>query len=272
MKPSLFYSHVLSAADQQGMDVDRMLDATRPLGYCGVDLSSEQLLKASKEVPRRLKRADMEIASVYKFCKFNESFDQEDMKHFLDSVAESGCGRVMIIPGFFREDHHRKSELSSMTEALGKTCELAQSFGISVTLEDYDDPLSPCSHLSDLQSFFRAVPQLRFTLDTGNFLFESADLLSEIYPTLRDRIVHVHLKDRVKAPLTVGDVCFFEGSREAVYSAPVGAGYLPIRECLSCLHANGYNGFLTVEHFGAADHYDYIKRSAEWLKKTLSVL
>lgn len=272
MKPSLFYAHILTAADQQRCEVERMLDAVRTLGYCGTDLSSEQLLKEPKELPSRLKRVGMEIASVYKFCKFNETFDKEEMTSFLESVAESECRRVMIIPGFFRENSIRELELQSMTEALAETCELAQNYGITVTLEDYDDVLSPCSSLSNLQCFFHAVPQLKFTLDTGNFIFDRAEFPSDVYPAVRDRIVHVHLKDRNKTPLTVGDTAFFGEGREAVYSAPIGAGYIPVKACLSLLHADGYNGFLTVEHFGAADQFDYIKRSAEWLEKTLSRL
>lgn len=269
MKPSLFYAHVLTAANQQRCDVEEILDVVTALGYRGVDLSWEQLSNEPKGLTSRLKHAGFQIASIYKFCKFNEAFDRDEIKSFMESVAESGSQKAMIIPGFYRQNCNREIELASMTEALSQTCKIAHDYEVTVTLEDYDDPLSPCSNLPDFLRFFHNVPQLKCTLDTGNFIFDQSNLLTDVYPSLRDRIVHVHLKDRSKTPLTVGDTAFFEEGQNAVYSAPVGAGYIPIQECLSLLHADSYDGFLTVEHFGAADQLDYIKRSVQWLNKTL---
>ncbi len=52
-----------------------------------------------------------------------------------------------------------------------------------------------------------------------------------------------------------------------VYPAPAGEGYLPIKEYVSSLKALGYDGYLTVEHFGARDQEDYLSRSAISLKR-----
>ena len=59
----------------------------------------------------------------------------------------------------------------------------------------------------------------------------------EAYNLFRDRIGHVHLKDRV-AP-------------DDMHCVPAGSGCIPIAELVHSLVATGYTGWLTVEQYGS---------------------
>lgn len=111
--------------------------------------------------------------------------------------------------------------------------------------------------------FAERIPQLMITFDTGNFMYSGQSEL-DAFGLLKDRIVHVHCKDRslIEKPhcemkMTVDG--------KAMYPAPVGSGCIKMKEIIASLEARGYDGIYTIEHFGAEDQLMYIKRSAEFL-------
>ena len=72
--------------------------------------------------------------------------------------------------------------------------------------------------------------------DTGNYLFAGDDALAA-YDQFKNRIGHVHLKDRV-AP-------------DDMHCVPAGSGCIPIAEIVGKLVDSGYGGWLTVEQYGS---------------------
>ena len=50
------------------------------------------------------------------------------------------------------------------------------------------------------------------------------------------------------------------------YPAPAGSGLLPSGKILDRLEADGYDGWCVLEHFGARDQLDCMRREAEWLR------
>lgn len=90
-----------------------------------------------------------------------------------------------------------------------------------------------------------AVPGLKWVFDTGNPVFNADRSKARPYPrqdawefyqTLKDHIVHVHIKDGTWDP----------GKRACTYTAP-GKGDGCVREILADLKASGYDGFLSIE-------------------------
>lgn len=59
-------------------------------------------------------------------------------------------------------------------------------------------------------------------------------------------------------------------SGERMYPCPVGEGWLGLDELTRTLIQGGYKGSFSVEHFGAADQLEALRRSAEhvlsWLR------
>ena len=267
IKRSVFLSHILTAAEQENKTVQELLQKTHALGYAGVDAAYADLLE-KKELANLIQKAGLEVASMYHFCRFETGFNAEDMKRFLETAAELECRTVLIIPGFFTGNGDREMEMRAMTEGLRKTCEMAKPYGIVVTIEDFGHKMSPCTRIKDLKRIFEEVPELRLTFDTGNFLFDGADVL-DAFEIFQSRICHAHLKDRLFEPLADGDTPDLSFTGEPFYSVAAGSGILPMEEILKRLMQQEYNGYVSVEHFGASHEWDYVQRSAQWLEKVL---
>jgi sugar phosphate isomerase/epimerase len=103
-------------------------------------------------------------------------------------------------------------------------------------VEDYDNPRSLCYNTERIDSLLALSTELGVVFDTGNFLFAGEDALAS-YAHFRDRIGHVHLKDRV-AP-------------DDMHCVPAGSGCIPIADIVRDLVASGYAGWLTVEQYGS---------------------
>ncbi len=110
--------------------------------------------------------------------------------------------------------------------------------GLTVMVEDYDNASSPCFNTEMLKDLFSKAPSLMHNFDSGNYIIAGEDCL-EALKLFRERIAHVHLKDRVPA---------------TDFRCPaVGSGCLPEAEVIRALVDSGYDGWFTVEHFGAKD-------------------
>ena len=116
-----------------------------------------------------------------------------------------------------------------------------------------------------LEWFADNVPGLKICFDTGNFMYADVDE-RDAFIRLRDRISHLHLKDRTLSGMP-GETPKVSVTGVNMFSAPVGSGILHIREILEELKAMGYDGTLGVEHFGAPDMLGYMEKSAQYVRK-----
>ena len=51
-----------------------------------------------------------------------------------------------------------------------------------------------------------------------------------------------------------------------MHPCPVGSGFIPMKEILASLTEIGYDGVLTVEHFGVDDQLACLEKSAEFVR------
>ena len=108
------------------------------------------------------------------------------------------------------------------------------------------------------------VPGLHFTLDTGNFAFSDEDALAACQ-TLRDRIVHVHCKDRA------ADASALPGKySRGLLPCAVGDGYISMGTILTYLKEIAYTGGLTIEHYNTPDYEEAMRRSADYLHRAVN--
>ena len=141
-------------------------------------------------------------------------------------------------------EHNEK--ILRMAEGLSAIVRQGAREGITVTVEDFDDECSPLSGMNGLRWFMDRIPDLGYTFDTGNFIIQKEDE-QKAFELLKDRIVHVHCKDRGSKPLAVG------------------SGTIPISAILGKLKEMNYDGYLAIEHFDAEDQETCISQSAEYL-------
>lgn len=155
-------------------------------------------------------------------------------------------------------------ELSRMVQGMMRLSELAKENGLTLTIEDYDDAMSPIATIGGMKIFLDTIPDLKVAFDTGNFAFSGDDVLDAKREFI-GRTRHVHLKDRLWTRTGTGDPKECPDGT-LLWPCAVGDGDLPIKEILQELKAVGYNGYAMAEFFGAASYSELIEKSIENLK------
>lgn len=271
MRISVFYSHILSASEQTGLSVSRILNRVREFGIEAVELDLDQVTPSRESMKDQLEQSGISVASMYAFFDFGSDPNVESGFRFIDTAEYLGAAKVLVIPGFINEsagDEERASALQRMAIALKEMCDYAERKHIVVTLEDFDDSTAPFSSSDELLWFMEQVPKLRCTFDTGNFIYRGEDEL-EAFEKLKDYIVHVHCKDRSLDEHN-GGMPKIATNGTHLFPSPVGYGRIPIEEILTRLIVRGYDDTLAIEHFDAVDQMLYMEQSAVWLRSRSS--
>ncbi|MGN0665170.1 MAG: sugar phosphate isomerase/epimerase family protein [Huintestinicola sp.] len=264
---SVFYEHIFDAASQRGTAVEEMLLYAK---NCGIDMLECDLWRLSdRENTKKLfDSCGIAVSSVYSFFDLghdDKQLSERKYRSLLETSAYFGADKVLCVPGFYRESDDRGEQCKLIAQRLNEMCMAASEYGITVTLEDFDDVNSPCSHIAGLKYFMENVDGLRFTFDTGNFRYSLEDALLA-YDVLKQYIVHIHCKDRSydranADPRNTNGKADLSGG--VMYPAPVGCGVIGIPGLLRRAAADGYSGRLAIEHFGACDQGEYMRISAE---------
>lgn len=214
MKIGIFYDN-LNVSD----DLSK-IRLIKKIGYDYTELDYEKYV-----TERNLFRANSLPVSLYCFldenCRFKDGTPAESI---LPLLREDGIDALMVVC------RGREGEI---IKALNPLCEQAEKYGITILAEDFDGKDVPCGSCKDMLRFASAVPKLRFTLDTGNFMFFGEDL-TDSFEKLNGKIRHVHLKDRAAD----------------MKDAATGKGILPLADILNRLKATGYDNRISVEMFG----------------------
>ncbi|MCQ2519575.1 MAG: sugar phosphate isomerase/epimerase [Lachnospiraceae bacterium] len=263
-----------------------MADARRA-GISGVEMEYSTYIK-DPDILLDMKEADLRISCFYQFFEFGKNYDAgiKIGKKMIRTAKKLGVSRVMIIPGFIldrkalkisasaddyektRELMEKLPEIIAMRQGLRTLARYAMKNGIQACIEDFDALNSPISRINEIRYFLEEIPELGHALDTGNYIFSDEDIL-EAFEQFKDRIVHVHCKDR---GMDKNDECdknwFPEGfkNRKGLYPVAVGDGYIPMKEVVSKVLATGYDGYFAIEHFGARKQLEYMKKSADFLR------
>lgn len=265
MKISVFYQHICEAAEQTGRALEDILSEVRGYGIEYVEADLDDMLRDDGYIAR-LKGADLQISSVYAFYDLVHNIDRERMAVHIQKAAEADCGRIMIIPGFYTDEDKmlRENERDIMFSGMKVLCALAEEKGIVPMIEDFDSETSPIADAEGMLWYLERIPSLRVAFDTGNFKYSGKSEL-EAFGMLRDKIVHVHCKDR---SLDEKQSCGFTKAVDGrlLYPASAGSGCIKMADIVDALEGSGFEGIYVIEHFGADDQMQYIKSSAGWLR------
>ena len=165
-----------------------------------MEVSQNNLLGREDEVGRELSFVGLEISSIPAYFDFgrDDNVDRQSQP-VLEAARYLGAEKILVIPGFFQEGdspEEKSRQMESMARCLNRLGEKAAGYGVSLVMEDYDSLLAPFSTAEGLEYFLSRCPALSCCFDTGNFRFAGEDELAA-YEKLKNRISHVHLKDRV---------------------------------------------------------------------------
>lgn len=161
------------------------------------------------------------------------------MRH---DVAYNGAGRQTFA-----------QLLPRLAEGCRATAEYGASLGVKVAIENHGRFLQESTRVEALYSAVNH-PNFGLLVDVGNFL--CADDAPELaVGRLAPYAIHVHAKDfffrRGAAPKGQGWLETRAGN--SIRGTVVGHGDVPVAQCLSVLHREGYDGFVTVEYEGLED-------------------
>ncbi len=271
---NIFLEHVYEACSQRGLSPEEMLTQVRNMGYSGLECDLWRL--DDRSLHGLFDSCGVKAASVYghyDFAHDNADISLEKMKRHLEAASYFGADKVLAIPGFFRPEDDREDFFGRTCEQLSVMCGLAERYGITVTVEDFDDINSPCCDINGLERLLSGSEGLRWTFDTGNFAYVSQDA-AQAYSRLGKYVSHVHVKDRsrdVARGVPGNEKADISG--RLMYPCECGGGYVGAEALVKRLLSDGYSGDFSAEHFGAADQYEYMRRSAEnitrWIKESL---
>ena len=244
---STFSDHVFSVARQDSVSLKEAAEWVRSIGIEGVDarttLTDEQM-------------AEFDAAGLKHACAILDVVWTKDPVPPLQEEAIAFCKkhnfeRLMYCPPLLPEDAtpEYKDSLLADTKAFAEKVIAA---GIDITFEDYDNPRALTFNMEGLDQVFEVIPEANHAYDTGNFFFAGDDPV-QAFEHFRKRITHVHLKDRV----AVGDKA----------SPAAGTGAVPCRQLVDRLMQEGYQGWITIEGYGAKDMKEQLKVSVENMLK-----
>ncbi len=293
MRISVFFDHAREAAEQTGMDLTEVLRSVRGFGITALECSLESLLEDVEGRKELFRSSDLQVSSVYAVVDFVNAQSAEAGYALVDTAAEFGADKVLIVPGFVPVEGSKTevslkgenavdidreclrkatkkigtSQMKNIAKNLNELCAYAAKKGIVVTMEDYDDASAPFASDVQLKWFLENVPELYICFDTGNFMYADVDELAA-FELLKDRIRHVHLKDR-SLEVHAGETPKETVTGKMMYASPVGKGCIHMEEVIDGLKKIGYDDTLAIEHFGAMDQLRFMRESAAWIRKRI---
>ena len=230
-KISIFCDHIWTIAHQEKISFPEAAAKIREIGYAGVDV---RVLQKPEEI-RTLDSLGFAHACAIADIDFSTGEQPQMEATALNFMKEYGYERLLLVPGLMPEGS-TDEERAAARQRIAAFTEKAAAQGIDVMVEDYDNARSLCYNTERIDSLLALSAKLGVVFDTGNFLFAGEDALAS-FAHFRDRIGHVHLKDRA-AP-------------DDMHCVPAGSGCIPIADIVRDLVATGYTGWLTVEQYGS---------------------
>lgn len=252
-KFSVFASCISRVAKEKGVSIERAAEMLAAEGVGGFDTSY-----ADKNLDLYAKTA-LKPVNLYGFIRFNgpDAGAAESAK-FVETAERLGVPRIMCIPNEFPNGVESEDEYAKMRDGLSNLVALAKGKGIAVTVEDFGgNTKSPCSYGKYLKRFMQDIPDLKFTVDSGNLYYAGrGEDIRDMVSFAKGRIAHVHLKDQSK-----------DNNRSYV---TVGLGGVPNEDIVRAMEKDGYKGWYTLENQVGDDHLaDVVRQVAvvrHWCK------
>lgn len=247
-------------SDEVASDFEEAVRLSKEAGADGLELrgrlfgkSITQIEAAEVERIRAVCRAaGVEVAvigSPVGKCEMQSAEEyRQHQAHFKSMVELAHAFGTRLIRGFalWRPNRSRATDadrpdleqyLPRITEFLGPIVRLAEAEGVSVCLETEGATLvGTCAEARRVMDALDRSPALGVAWDVNNGLSCGELPYPYGYDLIRDRVYHLHVK-----PNPAGSM------------ATVGDSNLTYAEILSALKRDGYEGWVSIEHWGSPE-------------------
>ena len=180
----------------------------------------------------------------------------------------AGCNRVATTDGLTKPEGLTDDEaMANMKRSYEQIVEVAEANDVVITFEVHGYFTTNPDRLAQMLDFVDS-PNLRLNFDTGNTFIAGEDPVA-FCDRFLDKIEHVHVKD---VSATMAEAMRGKDTGIAISQCAIGDGVNAenIKTCLSKLHANGFDGVLSMECEGQGG--PMIEKSLAWLRGTLAEL
>ena len=246
-KISIFSAHISTIAQQEGLSFTEAASKVKDLGYKGVDV----FVFIEPDNLRILDSLGFEHACAVTFFDLTASNLSEMENLSLSFVKEHSFDKLMLVPMADADKHIPADEIYRRIDAFVKR---AATQNTRIVFEDCDNDAF-CNDLKSLEQLYEHVPGIGHAFDTGNYLYFGDDCL-EAFGKLRDKIEHVHLKDRYSPENMASVACF--------------TGCIPQEQIVRELMRSGYDGWYTVEIYNSPHMLADVALSIANLRNVLS--
>lgn len=267
MELGIFFDHLVEAARQKNLPLQRVLEHASAHNIRYVDIDGAFLMQNEHRVEDMLQKTGLYIGCVD--GRFDLAHDQgmDEAEALIRFAAQRDIRHVLLIPGYAQPGEERGEIMERIAEYLRPLAHVAAGFHVQCSLEDYDDNRAPYGTWQELCWFLKRVEGLGVTFDTGNFAYfgqDAREALTQLLPFVR----MAHCKDRARRSVA-GEAGVQTPGGELLYPCAVGEGMIPIAELLKMLAKGGYHGGLTIEHFDSNRQYEAMAASADWLSMNI---
>ena len=247
-KVSVFSGMINRVATHRGVSMAEAADLLRQAGVDGFDCAFND--------PKLGEYAatSMRPANLYGFINFlSDDEGRASSDAFVAAAVKYGVPRIMCVPCDFTDGKESEEEYAKIRDGIARLVASAKAKGIAVTVEDYGGDKNPCSWSKYLKRFMQDIPDLRYALDSGNFVYagRGEDIL-DMLRFAEGRIEHVHLKD------------FRIGSNRI--RETIGLGSVPNAKIVRTMASRNYAGWYTLEDIVGEDRYEDVIRQVAMVR------
>ena len=244
---SVFAVHINNIAQQENISFTEAAIKVREMGYSGADVYpyQENILPILDSLGFGHSCAIVHIN--YLGAEHVDSIDVNTPRGFnrggwgdlenaaINFVKKYHYPHLMLVPAVLPQDA-TPEDTEKVRQHVAAFATRCQAENIDLVVESYDNKGSLCYGSERLKDLLGRSKSLGVAFDIGNFTFAGEDPV-EAYDALKDRVRHVHLKDR--ASLT------------DMTPVPAGTGCSKISTVLQKMAEADYDGWYTVEIFGS---------------------
>lgn len=185
----------------------------------------------------------------------------------IETALVLGADKVMLpVPG--KKHFTREQSFRNVITGLKEVISFADKAGVTVTIENFPNYLSPFITSSDVNRAVGEIPQLRITFDNGN-VTTGGESAREGFLNSAPYIIHAHFKDfAICAENSPGAIRCLDGKfRRPVL---VGDGNVDQVETIKIMQESGYKGYINFEYEGTEytprdATIEGIRRMREWI-------
>ncbi|NMB46394.1 MAG: sugar phosphate isomerase/epimerase [Firmicutes bacterium] len=226
---------------------DKILQEAGQLGYDGIELrgiegemhlpKARPFLRENRQAAiTQLKDLQLEISCLSTSAWFHDQAQwrkQLDVaQEHIDLAAELQAPFVRVFGDRIPDPKEKGRVVSQIVSALQHLGEYAKDTGVRIVIETHGD----FSRSSDLRAVLDEVPmpEIGALWDMHHPYRFFGETPEETLKILGDRIYHTHIKDSYM-------------HNEAMQYCLLGEGDLPVKQCLSLLRSQDYQGWLSLE-------------------------